>query len=104
MGEGKVIDINSPVQQEEAPAEGNTAEQKHGICPHCGAERKGLVFDFFSNMMQVAGSVCQVSYSMCSCQQCGKIISTSIMNIQETAVQPASSRLSGGWPSSHRRH
>lgn len=93
---------------EEKPAEGNTAEQKHGICPHCGADRKGLVWDFFSNVMTVAGKVCQVAYSTCSCAECGKILATSIMGMAEANIQPSPSAGLGvgvvhGWPSS-RRH
>jgi len=96
---------NEAEKQNERPAEGNTAEQKHGICPHCNGERVGLVWDFFSNVMQVASKVCQVDYAMCSCAKCGKILNMAIINMAETNIQPAGPSLVDhhGWPSS-RRH
>lgn len=78
---------SEPEKQAEKPAEGNTADVKHGICPHCGGERVGLVWDFFQNIMQVSGKVAMVSYAMCSCQQCGKILNTTILGMVETNVQ-----------------
>jgi len=67
-------------------------EQLHGICPYCLGVQQGLVFDFFENVMNVAGRVCTVAYAMCSCAKCGKIISTMIVGMQEAKVQPSSFR------------
>lgn len=93
---------NEAQPETEKPAEGNTAEQKHGVCPHCAAEQKGLVFDFFSNLMQVAGKVAQVEYTVCSCAACGKMISVGVLHLAEAEVQPGRPSLVA--PGFRRRH
>jgi len=67
-------------------------EQLRGICPHCGAVRQGLAFDFFENVMTVSGRVCTVAYFACSCAKCGKMITVGIIGMAEANVQPQNFR------------
>jgi hypothetical protein len=71
-----------------APSE-RAPEVKSGICPYCGIEKGGLVWNFFQNVMQIMGRVVLVDYATCSCagENCGRILNAMILNMRDHEVQ-----------------
>lgn len=85
ISDGIVGDREDP----QPAADSSLPEQLHGICPYCEKEKVGLCWDFFENVMQVAGKLVQLTYATCSCANCGKILNSMITGMKEAEVQPS---------------